>query len=183
MNRNLCAILMGVAVSGCTLFQPVAANRSEQSAQISLEQVAGLAPGSRVKILRHTPNSRESFVGIVLHASPRGVALLNCIHSVRTEGGVPVLNRTPYLSRLFKVTGVGAEHVPVQWVSIRQITTVNVLEPPPADYVAPKLAIDTNDEPFFERIGIDFNTLAVDAQEPGLTPKGDAPRLVVEPGL
>ena len=82
---------------------------------------------------------------------------MNCNDRSRTDRSVPVLNKIPYVSRLVKNTGVGAERVPVLWVSIRDITGVSVVEAPPPSFVAPQLQIDTNDEPYFERIGIDFN--------------------------
>lgn len=131
------------------------------------EEVAALPPGSRVFLLNQSETSRTRVEGEVLHAGPTGVALMNVTRGNRTEQGTPVLSKVPYVSRLFKNTSVGQERLPVYWVPIHQISTAQVLAPPPEGYVAPQPAINMDDSPMFERIGIDFDFNVQDApQEP-----------------
>lgn len=161
----LSKFIPGVAcliLSGCTtILHPVATSEVAEhaaEANVSAGDIAALAEGSRVHINRkQLANNRSEIVGTVLKASPHGIALMNCENHGRTERGVPVLNKVPYVSRLFKNTGVGVERVPVLWVSIREISAVSVIEAPPSNYVAPQLPLDTSDEPYFERIGVDFD--------------------------
>jgi hypothetical protein len=126
-------------------------------AQISPAELAALPPGSRVLLLYVTDTSSLRVQGEVLHASPNGVALMNVTRQGWAEHGTPVLSKVPYVNRLFKNTGVGTERLPVHWVPIDLISTAQVVQQPPEGYVAPQLAINTDDSPVFERIGIDFD--------------------------
>ena len=151
-----------LTLSGCTVFlHPISTSEVSElpaDAIVSATDIAALAEGSRVHINRkQVANDRSEIVGTVLKASPQGIALMNCENHGRAERSVPVLNKVPYVSRLFKNTGVGVERVPVLWVSIRDISAVSVIEAPPSNYVAPQLPLDTSDEPYFERIGVDFD--------------------------
>ncbi len=162
MLSKFIPVIACLILSGCTaILHPVATSEVAElpaEAIVSAKDIASLTEGSRVQINRkQVSNYRSEIVGTVLKASPQGIALMNCENHGRTERGVPVLNKVPYISRLFKNTGVGVERVPVLWVSIREISAVSVIEAPPSNYVAPQLPLDTSDEPYFERIGIDFD--------------------------
>jgi hypothetical protein len=85
------------------------------------------------------PESRATMTGVVLKAGPEGLALANCVLEGRSIHGTPILNKLPYIGRQFKNTGVGRTVVPVQWVPLHEMSTVRVLEPPPADFVAPRI--------------------------------------------
>lgn len=128
-------------------------------------EVAALPPGAKVEILWDWNESRTRTVGEVLQASPNGVALMNVRIEGRHISGTPILSKVPYVNRLFKNTGVGIQAVPVHWVPIASVTSVQVLTPPPEGYIAPQLAINTNDQPEFERIGIDFDFATGDTFE------------------
>lgn len=120
-------------------------------------EVGAVSPGSKVEILWEHDGYRTRTVGEVLHASPQGIALMNARIEHRDEHAAPVMNKVPYVSRLFKNTSVGIQAVPVHWVPILNMTSTSVLAPPPEGYVAPQLAIDTTAGVQFERIGIDFD--------------------------
>ena len=126
--------------------------------RVSSEVVAGLQPGAVVHILYDSPQIKTSLIGTVLHTSPQGVALMNCKRVVRSNYEASIASRLPYYRRIFKESGIGQEHVPVLWASIQKMTAVVVIEPPPADYVAPQFDLDTNDKIVFERIEIEFGT-------------------------
>lgn len=125
--------------------------------QISPAAVAALPPGSRVLLLYVTDTSLLRVQGEVLHASPNGVALMNATRQGWADHSTPVLSKVPYLNRLFKNTGVGTERLPVHWVPIDLISTAEVVQQPPDGYVAPQLAINTDDSPIFDHIGVDFD--------------------------
>ncbi len=160
MLRIVCLTVVCGMLTGCQLF-PSAATVSTfaplPTQGVRPTEVAALPPGSKVEILWQYDTSRTRTVGEVLHASPQGVALINARIEARHESGTPVMSRVPYVNRLFKNTGVGVQAVPVQWVSILQMTTATVITPPPEGYVAPQLAIDTQEGLMFERIGLDFD--------------------------
>ena len=163
MLRPLLIVTVSLTLSGCMVFPSVGrvqkvSDAPTQPSQIAPTEVAVLKPGSSVQILSETTNSRIAYQGTVLHASPDGVALINCLKSGRYEHpGIPIVQGIPYVNRLFKNSGVGQHPVPVQWVSIREMTSVEEIAPPPPGYVAPQLDINTNDQPVYERIGVDFN--------------------------
>jgi hypothetical protein len=95
----------------------------------------------------------------VLKASAEGIALANCTVQGTSVHGVPIVNKTPYVSRLFKNTGIGTESLPVLWVPLAEISDVKVLEQPPKDFVAPTIEISTaNTQPV--GVDIDFNAAA-----------------------
>jgi len=124
---------------------------------ITPTEVAALPPGSKVEILWEFSHYHTRTVGEVLHASPQGVALMNARIEHRQEQATPGMSKLPYLGRLYKNSIVGARVLPVEWVPILHMTTARVLTPPPEGYVAPQLAINTQDGQEFERIGIDFD--------------------------
>ena len=162
MDLKSAPVIACLALSGCTaILHPVAspaATKTHSEGAVSASEIASMAEGSRVHINKKPVANYESgIVGTVLKASPQGLALMNCENHGRTEQGVPIVNKLPYINRLFKNTGVGVERVPVLWVSIRDIASLSVIEAPPSNYAAPQIPLDTNDEPYFERIGIDFD--------------------------
>ena len=129
-----------------------------QDPSASPGKVAKLEPGTEISIVeRRTSGTKVITRGTVLKSGPEGIALINCVRSAWTS---PQATPLPFLlgaTGVFKNSGVGATHVPVQWISIREMTSVSVLNPSPEHYVAPQVAIDMNDSQFFERIGIDFD--------------------------
>jgi hypothetical protein len=154
MYQKLFVIVFCVAGSGCTMFPPVADTRDRTPGtltNVSPTDIAAFLPGSQVVITCKSETSSQEYTGTVMHASPDGVALLNC-ELLGVYHKEPAYLKGPLISRMFKISGVGIEKVPVQWVSIRKITSVNVTALPPPDYVAPRLEINTDDRPFFERI-------------------------------
>ena len=162
MNPRIFLVIAGIATNGCMIVAPGATLHQLHrilpiSTEVTPTDVAALKPGSQVLIRCETPNTLKEFQGTVLPASPNGVALMNCIKSGRMETRTSKVLRVPYVNRLFKNTGVGRESIPVQWVSIREMTSASEISSPPPDYVAPQLDINTNDEPFFERIDVDFD--------------------------
>lgn len=160
MSRIVSLIAVCGMLTGCQLF-PSPTTVSEMTPipapGITPTEVAALPPGSKVEILWEYSHYRTWTVGEVLHASPQGVALMNARIEHRQEQGTPVLSKVPYVNRLFKNTGVGIQAVPVHWVPILHMSGATVLTPPPEGYIAPQLAINTNDGVEFERIGIDFD--------------------------
>ena len=169
MHRTLFALCLCGGMTGCASVFPAptallplppeafASDEFEIPTVASPAEIAALPPGSQVALSRMTETSRFRVTGEVLHASSDGVALMNVTREAREEHGTPILSKVPYVNRLFKNTGVGMERLPVYWVPIRQIATAQVLQAPPDGYVAPQLAINTDDRPYFERIGIDFD--------------------------
>lgn len=171
MHRTLAAILVSSIVSGCTMFDTQPSTAATLLPRLSADEAAAVPEGARVHIDRRFTNAETTALttGVVLKASRDGLALANCSVVGTSMTGTPILNKVPYVSRLFKNTGIGAQTVPVLWVPLEQISSVRVLEPPPADYVAPSIEISTA-EP--QPIGVDFDWQADDT---GLTP------VIVEP--
>ncbi len=130
-------LLACVVLCGCTTFDmvPVETEINENASSVSPEVVAALPPGAVVEVTFHSHSQVRKFEGTVLHASPDGVALLNCKISHRVE-----LNHG-------KKTQEFNQRAPVQWISARRMTSTRVISQPPPDYVAPQLDIDTNDHP------------------------------------
>ncbi len=160
MSRFVFLLLAMGVMTGCQLF-PSPSGVSElapiPAPGVTPAEVAALPPGAKVEILWDRGDSRTRTIGEVLHASPQGVALMNARIESRQQQGTPVVSQVPYVNRLFKNTSVGMQAMPVQWVSFLQMSSARVIAPPPESYVAPQLAINTQDGQEFERIGIDFD--------------------------
>lgn len=153
----VCALLAGCSVMvlrGDLSSDPVTFTEAKP---ISGEEIAAIPVGSTVSIENIMPEAFCFTTGEVLHASPHGLALMNAAQDQRSWHGDTTMSKVPYVNRLFKNTGLGQKRLPVYWVPTREITNISVLKPPPEGYVAPQLAIDTNDELEFERIGLDFD--------------------------
>jgi len=153
----LVAILCSFLLSGCALMlhdvEPSMA--ATQLPRLTAEEAAAVPEGARVEI-EHRYESTDWEIlttGTVLKSSPEGLALANC-QVPGTPTGVPIMNKVPYVSRLFKTTGTGPQPVPVLWVPLQDISSVRVVEPPPADYVASSIEISTTAPP---KIGVDFD--------------------------
>jgi len=133
--------------------------------QLSAEDAAAVPAGSRVEIERRfaTAETCATTTGVVLKASPEGIALVNCTVQGTLIHGAPLVNKLPYVSRLFKNTGVGRQAVPVLWVPLDEISAVSVVEPAPADYVAPQIEIETANT---VHQGVDFDFESPDAENP-----------------
>lgn len=165
MTRLWIAIA-SIGMSGCL---SLASRDSQVTRACSPRQAAALPEGARVELTRAwnelglvtERQYRTQRIGTVLKASPDGVALINCtVEQWAGAGGLNrQLNRIPYVSRLFRNTGVGAFTVPVVWVPLDEIGEVRVVEPPPADYAPVDLTIETVSRtgPQFEAIGVDFD--------------------------
>ena len=140
MAWKLVGMVFCLTSIGCASYDLVAveADIHKQETRVSPDALAALTPGSRVEVTFHSTTQKRVFVGTVLHASAEGVALFNCdiSHQIYVDG------KSSGRSKVFN------QHIPVQWVPIRSVTASRVLAPPPADYVAPQLDIDTNDKPF-----------------------------------
>ena len=165
MDLKIVPVIACMVLSGCTaILHPVATpsvTKSHSEGAVSASEIASMVEGSRVHINKKpVANCESEIVGTVLKASPQGLALMNCENHGRSTHGVPIVSRVPYVNRLFKNTGVGVDRVPVLWVSIRDIASVSVIQAPPSNYTAPQIPLDTSDEPYFERIGVDFNVNA-----------------------
>lgn len=162
MCRVAMSLIFCGMLAGCVLFPAAPAVTlhpipDTPNPMASPVDVAAIPAGSKISVQFHHEDMHTTTTGEVLHASPQGLALMNVKQQSRVMTGTPVLNKVPYISRLFKNTSVGQERMPVHWVPRHLISTVDVLEPPPPGYVAPQLAIDTTDGTDFERIGIDFD--------------------------
>lgn len=182
--RPLIAIA-GLSLTGCTVFPPVAATSATppQPAVCSPDAVAALPAGAEIAIEHGaSEDGEQQTTGTVLKASPEGVALINCRVEHRTYHATPVVYRVPYMGRLFKNTGVGTTRTPVLWVPRYEMTEVRVVQPPPADYVAADIALDTTYGEEFERIGIDFDFAIPSDVPPGtVVPIDHIERTVVTP--
>lgn len=183
--RPLIVAIAGLTLTGCTVFQSVAtiSTTAPQSAVCSPDEVAALPAGAEIAIEHGASEDGEQVTtGTVLKAGPEGVALINCRVKHRTYHATPVVYRVPYFGRLFKNTGVGATRTPVLWVPQSDMTEVRVVQPPPADYVAPDIALDTTYGEEFERIGIDFDfTIPSDVPPGTVVPIDHIKRTVVPP--
>jgi hypothetical protein len=164
---RLWIVIASVAMSGCMSL--AARFESPQLDQAcSADQAAALPEGARVELISETRMSglmtehvyRTKSVGTVLKSSRDGVALVNCV----VEHRAGVVGRSnlspvnfPYISRLFRNTGVGANTIPVVWLSLHEMGHVRIVEPPPADYIPLTLEIDTAPHNLIEQIGVDFD--------------------------
>lgn len=169
MQRILVVILGPSLICGCTLFDAPPQSAVTILPRLTPAEAAAVPEGARVEIDRRFINeeTRATTWGVVLKASPEGLALANCRVAGTSMHGVPIANKVPYVSRLFKNTGIGEQTVPVLWLPLDQISSVRVLEPPPADYVAPSIEINTAPP---ERIGVDFDYQADEVGVPELAP-------------
>jgi hypothetical protein len=166
MRPILVAVLGFCLFSGCSLMvhEIDPSTAATLLPQMSAEEAAALPEGARVAIEHRidTSNWETSTTGIVLKASPEDLALANCT-GPGVPNGVPIVSKVSYFSRLYKATSTGAQHTPVLWLPLDQISSVSVLEPPPADYVATSIEINTTEPP---RIGVDFDWQAEEGEEP-----------------
>jgi hypothetical protein len=162
-SRMLLGTVCGVVgvFAGCAALL-MTATATQPVAPTILEQIP---PGARVTLRNHTSHggseTRTETTGTVLHASRDGIALMNVQVQSRQMTATPVLSKTPYVSRLFKNTGVGMDSVPVLWVDADKIAEATVIAAPDPNVQTPSLALDTNrlqrEHQQFERIGIDFD--------------------------
>lgn len=171
MPKLLTLILLTSAVSGCAVFDTAPSATAENSAvapvlpQVSAEEAAAVPEGAMVEIEGGCISgaSRAKTTGTVLKAGPEGIALANCVREGHSMTGTPILNKVPYVSRLYKNTGVGWEAVPVLWVPREAMSAVRVIEPPSPDDVAPAIEIETA---MSAPLGVDFDfEPPVDGQE------------------
>lgn len=171
MLRFLLLTAVSLALAGCTMYEVESNDGLVALPRLPAVDAAAVPEGARVEIVRCFPNSdpRPTIFGVVLKASPEGLALANCTVVGTSMQGTPIVNKVPYVSRLFKSTGVGTETLPVLWISLEQINSVHILEPPPADYVAPSIEISTTEPP---RIGVDFDYQADGSEVTGLEAQG-----------
>ncbi|MFO1092209.1 MAG: hypothetical protein U0992_02705 [Planctomycetaceae bacterium] len=159
--------------------------------KFSAERTGQVPEGARVEIERRyaSADTRATTTGVVLKASPEGLALANCTTAGKSATGVPIASKVPYVSRLFKNTGIAHEEMPVLWVPVDQISSVKVLAPKPDGFVAPNIEVaaakvekskkeTTKDEPGTLTIGIktaDAETEApADEKQTPTTTKQDA---------
>lgn len=167
MIRMACVLGLLGGMAGCATVVPIDVTNmppgmfevesfTVPSPQSSAE-LAALIPGSRVRLSHQSENLELRVEGEVLHASPEGVALMNVTRRATSQQATPVLHKVPYVSRLFKNTGVGVEQVPVYWMPNYLISATEVVAPPPDGYVAPQLDINTKSGAIIERIGVDFD--------------------------
>jgi len=172
MRPFLVVLLGSFLLSGCSLMLHDVEPSDDLVTLPRLPAVdaAAVPEGARVEIVRCFPNSdpRPTIFGVVLKASPQGLALANCTVIGTSMQGTPILNKVPYTSRLFKTTGTGPQSVPVLWVPLQDISSVRVVEPPPADYVASSIEISTTEPP---RIGVDFDYETAEAGVSGHLPQ------------
>jgi len=161
---RLLFVIASIGMSGCLSLASGGGPRVAQTC--SPDQAAALPQGARVELMHQWSESGlvsenrhvTKRVGTVLKSSPEGVALVNCVVEHRSSADNAVADRIPYLGRLYRNTGVGAETVPVVWVPLAEMGQVRVVEPPPADDVPLALEIDTAPrQPQFEGIGVDFD--------------------------
>jgi len=163
MSYRIALFLVLVALSGCIILDPIVPTVTEKKAneldpaRVQPADAAALPLGSRVEIKSNLYHGSTTTWGTVLHTSPQGVALINSERMSWQTSGTPILRKTPYVSRLFKNTGIGRHSIPVVWISIREMSSATVIEPPAPNYVPPQLDIHTIDEPQGIGIDIDFN--------------------------
>jgi len=163
MHRILVATLGSMILSGCTFYDVEPSSAALLLPRLSAEEAAAVPEGARVEIDRRFTNTdtHATTSGVVLKASSEGLALANCTVAGTTTYGTPIMNKVPYVSRMFKNTGIPPQQVPVLWLPLDQISAVHVLEPPPADYVPPSIEISTAQP---ERIGVDFDYATAHAE-------------------
>jgi hypothetical protein len=164
MARILTLILGAFVLSGCTMFEAEPSTAATMLPQLSADRAAAVPEGARVEIERRfaSADTRATTTGVVLKSSPEGLALANCTVAGMRMEGVPIANKVPYASRLFKATGTPDEQLPVLWVPLDQISSVRVIEPPSKDYVSPAIQIETANT---VRRGVDFDFNAPAAEE------------------
>jgi hypothetical protein len=169
MVKTICWTLCLAALSGCTLLdsQSLVSRADSSVAQestVSPAAAAAVPAGAEVEVMHSANDSCTMTTGTVLKASTDGVALMNCHVRSSHMTGTPVLSKTPWVSRWFKNTGVGQERVPVVWVPVSRMSTLRILQAPPAGYVSSALAIDMTSGPEeIERTGIDIDYAALDS--------------------
>lgn len=161
MCRTLVAAVVSLLLAGCTLNEVAPSKSVTVLPQLSPAEVAAIPEGARVEVDRRLTDADTlaTTYGVVLKSSPEGLALANCTVVGTTMRGVPIANKVPYVSRLYKNTGTATESVPVLWLPLEQISSVHVVEPPPADYSAPSVEIETVE---VQTAGIDFDFQSTD---------------------
>lgn len=157
MLRILLPALLCAPLCGCMSFttaQSLGLVKLVEPTHCAAEEVAALPAGAQVELAYDAPDGRfrSCTTGIVLKATPDGVALYNCVVQERNEVGFDAANRILYVSRLFRNTGVGAWETPVLWVPLDQIGGVQILTPPPEGYVAPNLPLGMRSGEVYEQL-------------------------------
>ena len=138
-------------LTGCTLF-PREASPPQTIRQVSESELRSLVPDRwcRVQLRAVRQNgseSRKEHIGLVQSADADSVTLTDVTTRGRYTSTSPFRN-VPYLSRLYKNTGVGAEDNP-------NLVTVPRDQMESVELISPEEAAELKRP--FERIGIDFD--------------------------
>ena len=138
-------------LTGCAMF-PQKASLPQSIPQVSANELRSLVPGQwcRVQldaVRQSGSESRTEHIGLVQSADGESVTLTEVTTRGRNTSTSP-LRRVPYLSRLVKNTGVGAEDNPNP-VTIPRVQMESI------DAISPEEAAELKQP--FERIGIDFD--------------------------
>lgn len=151
MMRALFTGLMLCLLTGCAMF-PQEASPPQPIPHVSASELRSLVPGQwcRVQldaVRQNGSESRTEHIGLVQSADGESVTLTEVTTRGRNTSTSP-LRRVPYLSRLVKNSGVGAEDNPNPVTIPReQMETIDPISPAEAAELK---------QPF-ERIGIDFD--------------------------
>lgn len=148
MTWKILSLLAGVSLCGCAVVPPSGfyerltspTKQVDNLPAIDSAQVAELQSGSQVEIAGSDPH--DHLAGTVLHASSEGVVLLNCVWMERDASDQVVMKR----------------RIPSHWISVRRIARVLTIAPPPEDFVASSVEIDTSESTEYShgRMGIEF---------------------------
>jgi|GEM_PF-1744897 hypothetical protein len=151
----VCLTSVGCAVmSTDQLVAYTESGRPVDTPHVTPADLTKLQTGSQVKLTCPCFQSTTVHEGTVLKSSAYGVALMNCKRKTQANRQPPGRGRPDSEDDL----AVREELIPVFWIPIVNITSVDLIAPPAPDYVVPQLDIDTESgQSAVERIGVSFD--------------------------
>jgi hypothetical protein len=110
IDRRICCLALSLLIASCSAaygqVAPASATVVLPTQSSSIEQ---LVIGDRYEVAVQRGEAKEQYHGTLVKATDRWLVLLNKYES-RTERGVPVAAKVPYLNRLFRNVGIGRPH-------------------------------------------------------------------------
>ena len=151
MMRVLFTGLMLCVLTGCSLF-PEQTQSSQPARRVSADVLRSLQPGGWYRVRLHDEKGgisggRTEYIGQLQQADDNSITLSQ-VSALTRYGSTSVLRKVPYVSRLYKNTGVARQEEPSPKTlardQIQQIEPISAAEA--AELKQP-----------FERIGVDFD--------------------------
>lgn len=122
IDRRICCLALSLLIASCSAaygqVAPASATVVLPTQSSSIEQ---LVIGDRYEVAVQRGEAKEQYHGTLVKVTDRWLVLLNK-YETRTERGVPVAAKVPYLNRLFRNVGIGRS-MAYRWIP-REAATI-----------------------------------------------------------